>query len=495
MNENTQEQQSFKESLKATSLFGGVQFYNILIGVVRTKFVAFLLGPTGMGVYGLYDSAVNLINAVTSLGLGTSAVRNISVANESGNQSRIEIVVSVFRRIVWFTGLFALFACLVLSPLLSKVTFGDSNHTIGFILLSCTLLFKQLTTCQNALLQGMHRYKFMAKANVIGSTIGLFVTVPLYYLWGIDAIVPVMIITNLTSLVIAYFYSRKVKVKTVPVTKTIIREVGRNMVVMGVMISLSSIFTIAASYIVRVFIGHTGSVDDVGLYNAGFAIVNTYVGLIFTAMATDYYPRLSAANDNLEKFNMVLNNQLEISLLVLGPVIAAFIIFAQPVVIILYSEEFLSIEAMLYLAMFGIFFKTVSNLVAFSFLAKADSMFYFWNELSAIIYTTAFNIFCYKMWGLTGMGISFLISYLIYAVQVWFICSRRFKISISKSVWSVLVKQMPVSLVCILIVILLPGIYKYLVGSLFLFLSGYMAYKDLNKKIDIMGFVMSKIRR
>ena len=39
-----------------------------------------------------------------------------------------------------------------------------------------------------------------------------------------------------------------------------------------------------------ILISRMGSIDDVGLFNAGFTIVNTYVGLVFTAMATDYYP-------------------------------------------------------------------------------------------------------------------------------------------------------------------------------------------------------------
>ena len=41
------------------------------------------------------------------------------------------------------------------------------------------------------------------------------------------------------------------------------------------------------------FISKTGSLSDVGLYNAGLAIVDGYVGMVFTAMATDYFPRLS----------------------------------------------------------------------------------------------------------------------------------------------------------------------------------------------------------
>ena len=36
--------------LKYISLFGGVQGLNVLIGVVRNKFVAILLGPQGVGL-------------------------------------------------------------------------------------------------------------------------------------------------------------------------------------------------------------------------------------------------------------------------------------------------------------------------------------------------------------------------------------------------------------------------------------------------------------
>ena len=95
---------------------------------------------------------------------------------------------------------------------------------------------------------------------------------------------------------------------------------------MGVLISLQGMLAILASYFIRIFISRMGSIDDVGLFNAGFTIVNTYVGLVFTAMATDYYPRLSAIASDNDSFVRAINQQAEISLLLLAPIIIALII-------------------------------------------------------------------------------------------------------------------------------------------------------------------------
>ena len=46
---------SYSHILKYTSLFGGVQMLNILIGLVRNKLVAVLLGPAGMGLVALFS--------------------------------------------------------------------------------------------------------------------------------------------------------------------------------------------------------------------------------------------------------------------------------------------------------------------------------------------------------------------------------------------------------------------------------------------------------
>ncbi|MFN8229383.1 MAG: hypothetical protein U0V03_00510 [Bacteroidia bacterium] len=64
---------------------------------------------------------------------------------------------------------------------------------------------------------------------------------------------------------------------------------------------------------------------------AGFNIVNTYVGLIFSAMATDYFPRLSASTDNQNKQNEIINQQAEVTILVLAPILILMMVFIKMV--------------------------------------------------------------------------------------------------------------------------------------------------------------------
>lgn len=54
MSEN--QQQQYKSVLKSTSLIGGSAFVNILIGMIRTKFVAILLVSTGVDLQNMYQT-------------------------------------------------------------------------------------------------------------------------------------------------------------------------------------------------------------------------------------------------------------------------------------------------------------------------------------------------------------------------------------------------------------------------------------------------------
>src|SRR5699024_989901 len=144
-------------------------------------------------------------------------------------------------------------------------------------------------------------------------------------------------------------------------------------------------------------------------------------------------------------FGNLINNQIEIALFIIAPIIVAFIVFIRPVVVLLYSDKFISIEGMVYWAILGIFFKATSWAIAFSYLAKGDSKAFFYNETLSVIYVTVLNVLFYKYWGLTGIGLSFLIGYVIYAIQVWLICGRRYHITLRSSVFKIYLSQLPIA--------------------------------------------------
>lgn len=88
---------AFKHILKYTGLFGGVQGLSILVALVRNKIVALLLGPMGMGLMSLFNSTVSFVSSATNLGLGTSAVKDISEAYAIENARALRHSVQVIR--------------------------------------------------------------------------------------------------------------------------------------------------------------------------------------------------------------------------------------------------------------------------------------------------------------------------------------------------------------------------------------------------------------
>ena len=172
---------SYRSVAKSNALFGSVQIFNIIIGIVRSKIVAVLLGPSGMGVMGLLNSTIDLIKSVSNMGLQTSAVRDVTLAYESNDKEKIVSINGTLSRMVWVTGLVGALLMFILAPQLSEFSFSSAQYAFHIRILSVVILLSQLTIGRNVLLQGMRKLKSLASSNVIGGLIGLLVTIPLYY--------------------------------------------------------------------------------------------------------------------------------------------------------------------------------------------------------------------------------------------------------------------------------------------------------------------------
>lgn len=485
----------YRSIFKATSLFGGVQVYQILIDIIRSKFIAVLLGPAGVGIQGLYTSATQLIQHLTSFGLSTSAVRNVAEAHGTGDRNKIARVVFALRRLVWITGLLGMVVVILFSPVLSKTSFGDYDHIIAFIIISITLLLAQLSAGQKVILQGTRRLKMLAKSTAIGATIGLLVTVPLYYWLGVKGIVPNIVIASITTLILTWYYSRKVEIDNVSLSNKEVFQLGKTMLIMGIAMSISHVLSFASSYALRACIRYWGGVEAVGLFTAGYLLMNQYTGLVFKAMGTDFYPRLSAVNQDNVRCREIMNQQGEIGILILAPLLVVCIVFIPIVVRVLYSEEFLSINSYIVWCSMGMLFKMASWAISYVFVAKGESKMFMIVETSAAIYTLLLNIAGYKIGGLVGLGISFTLSYLIYLVQVYFIARKKYDFDFEKSFVKVFCVQFLFLISCVACIWMLPVLWKYIVGSILVIVTSLYSLSELNKRLNLKTFLQSKIKK
>lgn len=488
----SEERSSYRQIMKATSIFGGVQVFNIIIAVVRSKFIAVLLGPAGMGIAGLLTSTTNLIASITNLGLSTSAVKNVAAADATGDSAKISIVVAVLKRLVWATGILGTVFTLAFAPWLSELTFGNKEYTLAFIWISFTLLFTQINAGQLVVLQGMRKLQYLAKSNLAGSAVALLTSVPIYYILGIDGIVPAIIVSSFMTLVFSWYYSSKVKIERILVSKATIFSEGGDMVRMGFFLSLNSFITLGASYLTRIYISHMGGVEQVGLYNAGFAIINTYIGMVFSAMATDYFPRLSGIAHDIGKAKNIINQQAEVALLILAPILTVFLIFINWVVILFYSTTFLPVDSMIHWAALGVFFKAASWPIAYLIIAKGNTRLFFINEVVANIYMLGFSLAGYLLWGLEGLGISFFASYLLYLAQVFILARIKYEFNFEKGFLKIFGIQFLLGVLCFVLSRLIDPPQLYFWGSFIILISGYYSFRELNQRLQLVTLLKEK---
>lgn len=489
----TEDQKSYRQIFKATSIFGGVQVFNILISIIRSKFVAVLIGPKGMGILNLFTTTIGFISGLTNFGLSTSSIKNVALASASGDSNKVGLIIGVLKKLLWATGILGMVLTIILSPLLSKMVFGNGEYKLGFIWVSLSLLFQQLGSGKLVILQGLRKLKYLAKANLFGASVGLLITIPLYYLWRIDGVVPVIIISSLISMLVAHKYAAKCKVPSIQVkNEDIIRE-GKDMLNMGFMINLNGLIAIGVTFLISIYIRNTGGVEQVGLYNAGFAILNSYVSMIFTAMYTDYYPRLAAVASSNENATLLINQEAEVAILLIAPILALFIVFVNWAVILLYSRDFVAINEMIQWAALGMYFKVASWSVATIFLAKGAAKLFFWNGLAQTLYTLVLNIIGYRIMGLEGLGVSFLLSFLIYATQVYLVAKNKYDFSFQKQFFKIAFFQLFMGLSCLLMIRLLVSPWNYFLGSFLIIASGLISIKKLDRRIDILSMIKNKI--
>ncbi len=476
---------SYRQVMKATSLFGGVQVFNILISIVKSKFVALWIGPAGYGIVTLFNTALNLVAGMTNLGLDQSAVKDISFSYNNEKPEGVARTISILKRLVWFTAIIGALLMIVCSPWLSELAFESNEYSFSFIWISIALLFKQLSNGQLAILQGLRKLKQLAKANLYGNLLGLLISLPLYYFYRIDAIVPAIIISSFIAFIFTFYYLQKEKIEPAKLSNKEAFSEGKPMIQLGVVLSISSIIGLLVAYGIQIFISQTGGVVQVGLYNAGFVILNSYVGLIFNAMGTDYYPRLSAIIDKIEAIRKTVFEQAYIAILLITPIVVLFLAAAPLIIVLLYTDEFTPIIEMVRWGILGMVFKAVSFSMGYIIIAKGDSKLFIKTAIGFNALLLVMNVLGYYYGGLEGLGISFLVYYFIHFIAIRIIVKSRYNFFFEKSFYAVFSICILLCLASFLVTYIETSFIKYGAFVLLALISIIFSYIQLDKKMNI----------
>ena len=446
------EKTSYDQILTSTAVVGGSQVINILLGIVRTKFLAVLLGPAGIGLMGMYLSVTNMVGSVAGLGIGYSGVRQISVDVGLDNREKVARTVLTLRRASNFLGVAGSLLTLSLCVPLSRLTFGNEDHWREIAVLSVIIFFGAVSGGQGALIQGMRRIGDLASLSILGAFLGMVLSIPMVYFWGEGGIVPFLVTVSVTTFLTSWWYARRVSLADVRLSWMETWAEARGLISLGLAFMSSSLMAGGVLYLIRILLVRKIGLDGVGLYQAAFTLSTLYIGVILSAMGMDFYPRLASVAENNEACNRMVNEQTEVGLLVAAPGILATLVFAPYVIEVFYSARFIPAYDVLRWQILGVFLRVVCWPMVLVPHAKGNGRVFFLTELTASIVHVALIWGGVSLFGLEGTGIAFFALYVFYTAMMLAVVHR-----LSLFRWSDTNLRMGLAIsVCVASVFLLP---------------------------------------
>ena len=462
--------------------------------MISSKFVAIYIGPVGIGVINILQNTLSIIASITGLGINSSGVRMIALSNSQNDENEFSKTILTLKRWSIATGIFGVLLTLVLAEPLSLITFGSDQYTNWFLILSINFIFSTLAVNKMVLLQGIRAMKKIAIASVVFAIAITLITIPIYYFFKMEGIVAVLVLTSILNYSVNTFFARKIKILPVQLSlnETLVR--GKEMIQLGFLLSINVIFGQIISYLIKIYLNYQSVSESVlGLYVVASTILISYVGMIFNAMSIDFYPRLTIIQNNDSQIKELVNDQIEIALLLITPLILVFYFLAPQIIKILYSDDFIDVIIILKFALLAIIVKAIMWPLAFIILAKGEKKLYFKQEILSHSLNIIFTILFYRYIGLIGIGLAILLNYILYGIYVYSTVNKYFNFNFRRNTLLIIKNSLFLGIIASVIVLFIDYPDAYWLLSVLSIISFYYSYVQLNKRIDL-KFYLQKLK-
>lgn len=413
---------SYRQILRSSSIVGGAQAISYLVGLLRMKVVAVLLGPAGVGVIGLYTAATSLLGTVTALGLQGSAVRAIAQAHN--DPQAVARTIRMLRRLCWATGALGWLASVALALPLSRWMFESADHAWALAVLGGTLLLGAVSNGQLGLLQGLRRIGDIARVQVAAAVLNTAVTIGLYTWLHEDGIVPVLVANAAVSLACSWWFARRIQVPEVAMDWTQAVGVAKPLLGLGVALMWSGVLTLALDLFTRTLVSRHWGVDAAGIYQAAWALSGLFAGFVLGAMGTDFFPRLTAVIHDRPAAIRAVNEQTEIGILLALPGLLGTLALAKWVVWALYSAKFAPAADVLVWTVLGVYGRVLSWPLGYIQLALGATRWVMATEATFLSIQAVLAWWLVPPLGVPGAAYAFAACYALYTVGMAWVGHR-----------------------------------------------------------------------
>jgi O-antigen/teichoic acid export membrane protein len=417
---------SSRQIVRSSTIVGGASLLNILLGIVRTKVAALLLGPAGVGLIGLYTSIMSTAATLAGLGFGSVGTRQIAEAAARDDPSAVAVVRRALR---WGTLCLSLAGGLTLWLLretLARLILSDASRADDVGLLALGVALTVGGASQVAVLNGLRRIGDLSRISALSALFGTLAGVTLLWRWGEHALIAFILVGPLATFLLGHLYVARLPKAQSP--RTPLPELAkqwRRLVQLGSAFMLTGLAGMLAYLLVRTLVKRDLGVEALGHFQAAWLVSMTYLGFVLQPMIADFYPRLTGVIHQHAQANRLVNEQVEITLLLAGPILLAMLGLAPWVIEVLYTDRFQPAVNVLRWQTLGDIFRVTSLPLGYVILSAGDGRTYLASDCIGLAVLLALTWLGLPRLGLETTGIAFFATYAAYLPLVYWLARRR----------------------------------------------------------------------
>ena len=364
--------------IKATAVVSIATVVTIFAGLVKAKFTAVALGPTGVGVFSQASNFLQLLVTISTLGIGLGVTKYISKYNSEGNTAGIEgTVASAF----WLQAIMSsavVVVVLLFSKAVSTMLFASQGYGLYLFLGALGVPFFVLAVASETVLLGFGEYRSFTKAKSLSALLVLVPLVVLIHFMHIEGAFLYLAIGGLVTFLVYYFFLCRTAPKFAPLNifnsagirnfRNGVRSFGKDLLPYGATTFVTSILGMVNIVFLRSLLIWKFGPDANGFYQVVFTMSAYYLTLFTNGLWSYFYPKVSATEDR-RVFSLEVNYAVRFAIFGIIPFIAGLFLFRYVLIHLVFSKDFIYSADLFATQLFGDLFYILFYIMGTALLA------------------------------------------------------------------------------------------------------------------------------
>ena len=397
---------------KTTALNGIAMVVKLIASLLANKFVAVVLGPQGLAIYGQFQSILILVNGLAS-SAGQAGVIRLTAVHAKDTNTLTQYWSAAFKAVLITSLLFVVIGVFEAKYIAEHILLKKDIVCV-LQLFFLTVPFAAITTLFLSCANGMSATKeYIIAGLIVGLLNSAAVLIGVFFsgLYGIIAWISIFQIVSLIT--IFYYFKSKNWFYYHAFLSNINNESFKKILSLAVMVIVAVLSAPIIQIFIRYIMSEIYGLAVVGYWQAISRIGDMYVMMLTTLLGVYYFPRFSA-----EKNILVLCKDIQHFFIVVYPIFLLgylfFYLFKEVFITLIYSKEFMPALIFLKAQILLDATRILSWLFGYLVMARGSPKAFIFAEFTTLIFALIMSYALLKYYGYIGAVYSMILANILY---------------------------------------------------------------------------------